>query len=148
MEIDSQHPTLGDRSAHKVRIDRHDYDLKLGRTWDFALVFLNSAQTRRIEERRAWLDSAPLESISHRPLSETFDQIGLFFPRHDLNPSMGSRPEGPDYGVFDFVGLFARALCGKSFGALSKAQKKSLRSKFEHKVSDHMPLWLRLPLPR
>ena len=86
-------------------------------------------------------------------LSETFDQIGLFFrdtrfPGHDLNPSMGSRPEGTDYGVFDFVGLFAHALCGKSFGALSKAQKKSLRSKFEHKVSDHMPLWLRLPLPR
>ena len=86
-------------------------------------------------------------------LSETFDQIGLFFrdtrfPAHDLNPSMGSRPDGPDYGVFDFVSLFAHALSGMSFRMLSKPDKLALLSKFEHKVSDHMPLWLRLPLPR
>ena len=86
-------------------------------------------------------------------LSETFDQIGLFFrdaryPAHDANASMGENPQGPDYGVFDFVSLFAHALCGTSFGSLSKVEKKALLAKFEHKVSDHMPLWLRLPLPR
>ena len=86
-------------------------------------------------------------------LSETFDQIGLFFrdgrlPAHDINASMGRNPEGPDYGVFDFVNLFSHSLRGKSFGALSKAQKKALLAKFEHKVSDHMPLWIRLSLPR
>lgn len=103
-----------------------------------------------------FLDPHPERSAAFRTnarLTETFDQIGLFFrdkrfPAHDLNPQMGSRPEGPDYGVFDFVGLFARALCGKAFGALSKAEKKTLLSKFEHKVSDHMPLWLRRPPPR
>ena len=103
-----------------------------------------------------FLDPHPQRSEVFRTnarLSETFDQIGLFFrdtrfPAHDLNSDMGSRPEGPDYGVFDFVSLFAHALCGKSFGALSKSEKKVFLSKFEHKVSDHMPLWLRVPLPR
>lgn len=86
-------------------------------------------------------------------LSETFDQIGLFFrderfPAYDMNASMGSNPEGPDFGVFDFVNLFAHGLCGKSFNSLSKTEKTALLSKFEHKVSDHMPLWIRLTLPR
>ena len=86
-------------------------------------------------------------------LSETFDQIGLFFrderfPTYDRNGSMGDRPEGPDYGVFDFVDLFANALLDRSFSALTKAEKAKLLSRFEHKVSDHLPLWLRLPLPR
>ena len=86
-------------------------------------------------------------------LSETFDQIGLFFrderyPTHDMNRSMGERPEGPDYGVFDFVGLFASTLLGRPFTELEKAEKVKLLLKFEHKVSDHLPLWLRLPLPR
>ena len=86
-------------------------------------------------------------------LSETFDQVGLFFrdkrfPAHDMNASMGANPEGPDYGVFNFVNLFAYDLCGKPFQALSKAEKKTFLSKFEHKVSDHMPLWIRLSLPK
>ena len=85
-------------------------------------------------------------------LTQTFDQIGLFFrdgrlPTHADNAAMGARPEGPDYGVFDFVGLFSRALRGRGFGSLSRDEKKRLLSKFEHKVSDHLPLWLRLPLP-
>ena len=86
-------------------------------------------------------------------LSETFDQIGLFFrdkryPTYDKNASMGERPEGPDYGVFDFVDLFANAVQDRPFTELTKAEKVKLLSRFEHKVSDHLPLWLRLPLPR
>lgn len=43
-------------------------------------------------------------------LSETFDQIGLFsrdprLPTYKDNNSMGSNPNGPDYGVFNFVEL-------------------------------------------
>ena len=52
-----------------------------------------------------------------------------------------------DYGVFDFVNLFSEALHGKAFAKLSAAERKTLVARFEHKVSDHMPLWLRLPLP-
>ncbi len=67
-------------------------------------------------------------------LTQTFDQIGLFFrderlPPHGQNQTMGSRREGPDYGVFDFVGLFARALQGKAFTSLRKDEKQALLSR-------------------
>lgn len=86
-------------------------------------------------------------------MTETFDQIGLFFrdqrfPPCDVNEDMGSHPEGPDYGVFDFVDLFARAVLNKPFAELQKQEKTDLVKRFEHKVSDHLPLWVRLPLPR
>ncbi len=76
--------------------------------------------------------------------NQTFDQIGLFFreqglPTHLDNETMGTDETGPDYGVFNFVSLFEDAL-GES--------RQALYPRFEHKVSDHMPLWLRLPLPR
>jgi endonuclease/exonuclease/phosphatase family metal-dependent hydrolase len=85
-------------------------------------------------------------------LTETFDQIGLFcrdkrFPAYDLNAAMGSEPRGPDYGMFDFVNLFSKALNGKSRSQLTEAEEEKFFSRFEHKVSDHMPIWLRLPLP-
>ena len=85
-------------------------------------------------------------------LSETFDQIGLFnrdprLPTFKDNATMGQDPRGPDYGVFEFVNLFSDAVLGKPFERLSKPERKDLLARFEHKVSDHMPLWLRLPLP-
>ena len=86
-------------------------------------------------------------------MTETFDQIGLFFrdqrfPPCDVNEDMGSHPEGPDYGVFDFVDLFAQAVLQEPFAELPKQEKTDLVERFEHKVSDHLPLWIRLPLPR
>jgi hypothetical protein len=54
---------------------------------------------------------------------------------------MGKNPVGPDYGVFNFVKLFSEAL------KVPESQWESLIERFHHKVSDHMPLWLRLPLP-
>ncbi len=85
-------------------------------------------------------------------MSETFDQIGLFtrdrrLPTYKDNPLMGTNSMGPDYGVFNFVELFSKALYGKSFGELSKEEQKEFLTTFEHEVSDHLPLWLRLPLP-
>ena len=61
---------------------------------------------------------------------------------------MGHRPEVPDYGVFDFVDLFADALRGQPLAELAKEEKAKLLSKFEHKVSDLLSLWLGLPLPQ
>ena len=88
-------------------------------------------------------------------LTETFDQIGLFFrdkrfPKYTENPNMdsGLHPCGPDYGVFNFADLFGEALVGKRIEDMTAAQKKKFFPRFEHKASDHMPLWLRLPLPR
>ena len=85
-------------------------------------------------------------------LTETFDQIGLFcrdkrFPTYDLNSTMGEEPCGPDYGVFNLVNLFREALNVKPIDQMSSGEKKEFFARFEHKVSDHMPLWLRLPLP-
>lgn len=84
-------------------------------------------------------------------LSETYDQIGIFSRDDRLkklrNADAGLAPRGPDFGVFDFVNLFSEALLGKAYDALSKDKKEAFVKRFEHSVSDHMPLWLRLPLP-
>ena len=85
---------------------------------------------------------------------ETFDQIGLFFrdpglPTYDLNKNMDdeTNPRGPNYGMFHFVNLFSNALKNKDYSKLTKSQKKEFVKRFEFEVSDHMPIWLRLPLP-
>lgn len=84
-------------------------------------------------------------------LSETYDQIGLFSRDDRLkklgNAAAGKAARGPDFGVFDFVNLFSEALNGKAYEKLTKPQKSAFVARFEHNVSDHMPLWLRLPLP-
>ncbi|NJO74177.1 MAG: endonuclease/exonuclease/phosphatase [Leptolyngbyaceae cyanobacterium RM1_406_9] len=85
-------------------------------------------------------------------LSETFDQIGLFsrdkrLPTYPSSVQMGSQPQGPDYGVFNFVELFREALGIPPLETLPKSEQKAFFAKFEHEVSDHMPIWLRLPLP-
>lgn len=79
--------------------------------------------------------------------SETYDQIGIFFrdkrlPSFEINETeMGKNPTGPDYGVFNYTDLFADAL------GIADADRNTLIGKFEHSVSDHHPIWLRLPLP-
>jgi len=84
---------------------------------------------------------------------DTYDQIGLIFndkrlPDYTKNREAGKNgADGYDFGVFNFVELFCRALYGKSFSALTKKEIKTFFAKFEHDVSDHMPLWIRLPIP-
>lgn len=85
-------------------------------------------------------------------LTETFDQIGLFsrdprLPAYTDNAAMGVNPVGPDYGVFEFGDLFSEAVLGRPFRELSSRERSALVPRFEHKVSDHLPLWIRLPLP-
>ena len=84
--------------------------------------------------------------------TETYDQIAIF--RHDKRlPSVADKSKagtvagGLDYGVFNFSDLFAEALHGKPLLDLTKRQRKALLEKFEHDVSDHMPIWIRLPKP-
>jgi len=84
--------------------------------------------------------------------NQTYDQIALFahdkrLPRDKQNKEAGTTPGGYDYGMFNFVDLFSEALYGKSMKDLTTARKKSLFKKFEHNVSDHMPIWIRLPRP-
>lgn len=86
-------------------------------------------------------------------MTETFDQIGFFvrddrLPSHVMNSQMGQSPQGPDYGVFNFVELFCRAVNGKAIADLSNVEQKEFIDRFQYAISDHMPLWVRLPLPQ
>ena len=102
-----------------------------------------------------FLDTHPTRTDPFRTnarMTETFDQIGLFshddrLPTFDQNATMGTNPRGPDYGVFEFVRLFSDAVLGKAFDSLAGTEKSDFFARFQHKVSDHMPLWIRLPLP-
>jgi endonuclease/exonuclease/phosphatase family metal-dependent hydrolase len=85
---------------------------------------------------------------------ETYDQIAFFgmeqedLPSVNENHSAGHNgSDGYDYGVFSFTELFAEALHGKSFVDLSEAQRDDLISRANADVSDHMPAWVRLPVP-
>ncbi len=85
-------------------------------------------------------------------LTETYDQIAFFnhddrLPTPEANDHAGSRVDGFDYGVFNFTDLFAEALHGKPFAELTKQQRKDLIARYEHDVSDHLPIWVRLPRP-
>jgi hypothetical protein len=103
-----------------------------------------------------FLDIHPQQQATFRTnarLSETFDQIGLFshdgrLPTYQDNASMGQQVQGPDYGVVNFVELFREALEVPPLEDLSGEERKEFYGKFEHEVSDHLPLWLRLPLPQ
>ena len=59
----------------------------------------------------------------------------------------GKRPDGYDYGVFKLTDLFARALHGCGFTELSKKHRDGIISRTQDDVSDHMPAWIRLPVP-
>jgi hypothetical protein len=84
--------------------------------------------------------------------TQTYDQIGLVvhdarLPTQELNGSAGQAPDGFDYGVVNFVDLFAQAIHQRNHGDLTSSERKALYKKFEHDVTDHMPIWIRLPVP-
>jgi len=86
---------------------------------------------------------------------QTFDHIAFFndknetgLPTSDDNPQAGlSGLNGYDYGVFDFVELFSQVLHGTGFFSLSNTQRNDLLKRTKADVSDHMPIWVRIPIP-
>lgn len=102
-----------------------------------------------------FLDIHPTQTehfTTNARMTQTFDQIGIFsrdnrLPTFKDNAKMGQDSRGPDYGVFEFVRLFSDAVLGKEFDSLQPGERSDFIARFEHKVSDHMPLWMRLPLP-
>ncbi len=91
-------------------------------------------------------------------LNQTFDQLGAFYNDERLapvatkeaghvHPEVWGSPGGPDYGVFNFTELFSQALLKKRFHELAKAEVSALIRRYDFRVSDHMPIWIRLPLP-
>ncbi len=116
----------------------------------------NDASGSQVNVNMPFLDVHPTRTTPFRTNareSETFDHIGLFFrtsglPTYVDNASMGRNERGPDYGVFNFVQLFHDALAiSKPVAEMTMSEKNAFYGRFEHKVSDHMPIWLRLPLP-
>lgn len=88
--------------------------------------------------------------------SQTYDHIGFFLgPAERRLPNdrwldawtPRRNPDDFDFGVFDFADLFARTLRGKSYRSLPAAEKRELGASFEHAVSDHLPIWVRIPRP-
>ena len=87
--------------------------------------------------------------------NETFDHIAFFIdrkekglPKTDMNQVAGQNgANGYDYGVFDFVELCAQAIHGTSFYLLTAAKRKDLLRRAKADVSDHMPVWVRVPVP-
>ena len=78
--------------------------------------------------------------------NQTFDHIAYIaddarWPRGRHNNQKGSDTNGFDYKMFNFKKLFMDAGPGKKLDGSPDYQK------FEHDLSDHMPIWLRMPLP-
>lgn len=102
-----------------------------------------------------FLDPHPIQNQLFRTnarLKETFDHVAFFshderLPQSIQQDVMGAQERGPDYGMVNFVQLFSDALNDQPLQELTSAEKAMFYKKFEHEVSDHMPIWVRLPLP-
>lgn len=137
-----------------LNLDFDDPDRDRPRIEEHIKTF-NQQMGRKANVNFPFLDIHPQQQSQFRTnarLSETFDQIGLFsrddrLPTYKDNATMGSELRGPDYGIVNFVELFRQALELPPVEDMTKTQQKEFFSKFEHEVSDHLPLWLRLPLP-
>ncbi len=90
---------------------------------------------------------------SNARATETYDQIGIFahdarLPKVEENATAGQGgADAYDYGVFRFTELFSQALYGKGLDFLSDAEKKVIFDNCGFDVSDHLPIWFRVPVP-
>lgn len=123
--------------ARKEAIADHVTSLNRGRLRNAAKVnfpFLDTPPGRE-----------PIRTNSRQ--NETYDHIAFLsrderLPRGRHNGEAGQHgPDGFDYGMFNFVRLFIDS------GGVQNAAGEIDYDKFTHDVSDHMPIWLRLPRP-
>ena len=108
--------------------------------------------TKRMDPRTG----APVIIRTNVRQDQTFDQIGIFakdgrLPGFEANPEVAVDP-GPDtfdYQHFNFADLFAEAIlgAGTELSEMEKVPKADFIARFQNDVSDHMPIWIRLPLP-
>lgn len=122
------------------------------------LKALNGSEKLRAASRAElylpFLDPHPGRSEvfrSNARQDQTFDQIAFVtntrrLPTSADKASAGTKPGAFDYGVFNYLDLFAQALHKKAATALTPTQRNDLYSRFQFDVSDHMPIWVHLPL--
>ena len=117
------------------------------------IVDINAKQLKGVPAKTnfPFLDQHPAQSGVFRTnarRNQTYDQIALFatdrrLPPPQLNGQAGTLGANHyDYGMFRFVQLFFDA--HPNIAALPLRQRYK---KFEYDVSDHMPIWVRLPIP-
>ncbi len=117
------------------------------------IVDINSKQLKGVPAKTnfPFLDQHPAQPgvfRSNARRNQTYDQIALFatdrrLPPPQLNGQAGTLgANGYDYGMFDFVQLFFDA-----HPAIAARPSRSRYKEFEYDVSDHMPIWIRLPIP-
>ncbi|MEM7313421.1 MAG: endonuclease/exonuclease/phosphatase family protein [Planctomycetota bacterium] len=116
------------------------------------IIDLNSKQLKGapVKVNFPFIDQHPAASDVFRTNArrdQTYDHIAIFadddrLPPSSQNDEAGKTADGYDYGMFDFVQLFFDA-----FPSLLNVSRRSRYSKFEYDVSDHMPIWIRLPRP-
>lgn len=125
------------------------------------LIELDSTLLTGQEAARAnfpFLDVHPDETALFRTnarRNQTFDHVAFFIDKNEFglplsaaNQTAGHNgPNGYDYGVFDFVNLFSEALHDKPIDDLTESQLETILEKARADVSDHMPIWVRIPIP-
>ncbi len=131
------------------------------RKWEIPIIELNSNLLTGQSAARVnfpFLDEHPDQTAlfkTNANKDETFDHVAFFIDKNEtgLPPITKNQHAGQgglnsyDYGVFDFTKLFAKVIYGKNFFQLNKTQKRSIHSKCKADVSDHMPIWVRIPIP-
>jgi hypothetical protein len=113
------------------------------------LTNVNKKRSEKVKVNFPFLFDHPV----HGPIrtnareNETFDQIAYFhndkrlpLTEHNALAGQGGK-DFFDYGMFNFVKLFREA------GVITDADGNTDFTKFEHDVSDHMPIWVRMPRP-
>ncbi len=125
------------------------------------LIELDSKLLTRRDAARAnfpFLDVHPDHEALFRTNArrdQSFDHVAFFIDRKERHlPTVNQNVcagqqglNGYDYGVFDFMELFSRAIYDTSFHLLSRTQQNDLYSRAKADVSDHMPIWVRIPIP-
>ena len=107
-------------------------------------------RSQQIQTNFPFMDAHPEfgEFKTNSREKETFDHIAYIHqdPRLPLdihNQFAGQAgPDNYDYGMFNFVKL----ICQAGLIAQDENSKEDF-TKFEHDVSDHMPIWVRMPVP-
>jgi hypothetical protein len=123
--------------------------------------YLKEINESRLKSRKAAKANFPLltphprsgDITTNARENQTYDQIAFFshdkrLPEAKENASAASHgPDGYDYGVFRFTDLIAQALYQKSLDSLSDAETDYVIERCEYDISDHLPAWVRLPVP-
>lgn len=117
---------------------------------------LNKNELKTAKVNFPLLDPHPKRGLirTNARSDQTYDQIAIFahdqrLPDYKANETAGEKVDSYDYGAFRYNDLFAKALFNNpNFDSLNKTEQKWIVKRTEWDISDHMPVWFRLPIPK